>query len=551
MLKKIDGKIYIDLVNHGIKNIEKHRSVLNDLNVFPVPDGDTGTNMLMTLRHGYEATEQGAHLSLPDAARQFSASAVFGARGNSGVIVSQFFKGMAEAFQDATEADPFLLAEALRAGCRGAYAAVADPVEGTMLTVLKDASAAVTQALPLDSVEEVVSVFLGAARVSLRNTPELLPVLKKANVVDSGGSGIVYFFEGVEKYLRGEEIDLDREESVTVGVTAPALDLSLFHKDTAFLFGYCIEGLLQLRMSGTEFSHAAFKEGLSTLGESLVTSLEGDKLKLHVHSKAPGGIFNYCQGFGEFLTVHVENMTVQNTLQEKLERERQKFLYTDTPGSAEFAVVAVATSSVMQKKFFDMGADVVIASDIAPSSKDFMDAFHHTGAKQILVFPNSPNSILSSMQAGSLYKGARVTVLNSRSISECYAALSVMDFDGSMDDAAAQANDTIANIRQVTLYRAANDVRYGTRTIAKNDFFALRDKSILAVDRSLERVALQTAEQLQAEDEAAVITLFYGRNVPCEYAEHLAESIAEADGFAEVATVSTMDTVYDITMTFE
>ncbi|MBQ9806804.1 MAG: DAK2 domain-containing protein [Clostridia bacterium] len=551
MLKKIDGKIYIDLLNHGIRNIEKHRSILNDLNVFPVPDGDTGTNMLMTLRQGYEAVAKNIPILLPDAAQRFSSSAVFGARGNSGVIVSQFFKGISEAFDNEAEADPFLFAAALNNGCKRAYAAVADPVEGTMLTVIKDASAAVTRALPLQSIEELVNIFLGAARISLENTPELLPVLKKANVVDSGGSGIVYFFEGVEKYLRGEEIEIEEKRESDRDSLAMTVDLSRFNKDTAFDYGYCVEGLIQLGCAVEAFSHAKFKKGLSELGNSIVSSLEGDKVKIHIHSKCPGNIINYCQTFGEFLTVKIENMTVQNAVQEQQEREQNKFLYSDEPSGASFAVIAVAGSPTMQRKFFELGADVAITSEIAPSSQDFMDAFQYTHAKKILVFPNSSNSIMTAMQASKLYEDAAVTVLNSYSIAECYAALSVMDFDADIEDAAAQANAVISNIRQVVFYRAPHEIKYGGKTIAKNDYFSLQGKKILVVGKKLEAVVLRTVEYMQKKQETAVITVFYGRRIPAEYAEDLAELIGGVDRDVEVATVSTMDRSYELAIIFE
>lgn len=551
MITKIDGKIYADLVSHGIKNLEKHRDVLNRLNVFPVPDGDTGTNMLMTLRCGQNEMASSSYDSLPDTAMQFSSAAVFGARGNSGVIVSQFFKGVSEVFKDSDEAGPALLSIALESGTREAYASVVNPVEGTMLTVLKDASAAVMLALPLQSIDEVIDVYLDAARRSLANTPELLPILKKANVVDSGGSGVVYFFEGVQKYLRGEEIATDAEISEQKGSELPFINPSMFNKQTEFRYGYCVEGLLQLTDTAEPFSYSEFNAELSKLGSSLVSSVETDKVKIHIHSKFPGNIINFCQRFGELLTIKIENMTVQNTNRELREKEHRKFLCSPEESTSEFAVVAVASTELMQQMFIDMGADVVILSEIAPSSQDFMDAFGYISAKKILVFPNGSNSILTSMQAGSLYKNAKVSVVNSRSVAECYAALAVLDFGGTIDEAITLVNDTIANVRQVFLYHAENDIKYGSRTILQNDFFALQGKKILAVDTTLEEVALRAVEKKLRERDASVITVFYGQSLDEDSASHLADEIGKIAEDAEVATVSTMDTVYDVTIIFE
>ena len=551
MIKKIDGKIYVDLVSHGIKNIEKHCEELNRLNVFPVPDGDTGTNILMTLKCGYHEISLNSYDSLPDTALPFSSAAVFGARGNSGVIISQFFKGMSDTFKDADEADPALLANALNNGATEAYAAVLNPVEGTMLTVLNDAAKEVMLSLPLDSINDVIDVYLNAARKSLKNTPELLPILKKANVVDSGGSGVVCFFEGVQKYLRGEEIMFDDDESKPTKADVPHINPSLFNKHTVFNYGYCIEGLLQLSANAEEFVYSEFNNKLSELGSSLVSSVENDKVKIHIHSKAPGNIINFCQRFGELLTVKIENMTVQNVEQQLNEKQQRKILCATETSGSEFAIVAVASTAEIQQMFIDMGADVVILSEICPSSQDFMDAFKCVSSNRILVFPNGSNSILTSMQAGSLYKKAMVSVVNSRSTAECYASLAVLDFNGTLDEAITLVNDTIANVRQVFLYHTTSDIKYGSKIIRQNDFFALEGKKVLAVDTTLESVALRVVEKKMQEEEASVITVFYGQSVSDEHVSHLIEEIKKASGDAEIATVSTNDTIYDITIIFE
>ncbi len=555
MLNKIDGPTFAELLGGGVANLEKHRNALNDLNVFPVPDGDTGTNMVMTLRRGYEAI-QNKNGDIGELAARFASAAVFGARGNSGVIVSQFFKGVGEALAEAKQADCDLLDEALRRGYERAYSAVAQPVEGTILTVLREASQAVSSARPHNSVEQLVDVYLDEARRSLERTPELLPVLKKANVVDSGGSGIVHFFEGVRKRLSGEEIELEAQSEAS---GEAYVDLSLFNKDTSFEYGYCVEGLIQLRCKAEDFDINAFRDKLSAHGSSMVVSLEGDKVKLHIHAKKLGTVMDCCQSFGELLTVKIENMTVQNAqrnaqLQEE-QPEEQKFLYSPDRAPSQFAIVAVAANGEMQRRFFDMGADVVIMSDIAPSSEDFMEAFRLTAASNVLVFPNSSNSILSSMQAASLYKNlnrkSKVAVLNSRSMAECYAALSIIDLDGALAEAAERANDAISDMYEFSVYHAKKDIKYGSRHISKNDYFALTDKKILAVGGTLDEAAVCAVRKTLDERECAVITLFYGKNVPDEYAEDLAERLGELDEDIEIATVSTLETICDITITFE
>ena len=546
MILTLDGLCYIELVHSGIQNVEKYRTTLNDLNVFPVPDGDTGTNMVMTLRYGMDAVK-GKTGALSELSAQFASYAVFGARGNSGVITSQFFKGLAEGFKGVDVADCEAFTVALESGCKYAYASVSRPVEGTMLTVIKDATRAVREALPLESIDALVDVFLKEARCSLARTPQLLPILKKANVVDSGGSGIVYFFEGVKKHLAGEAIE---EAEETEGVEE-SIDLSLFNKDTPFPYGYCVEGLLQLRTSPDKFDKDAFLAKLSACGDSIVTSLEGDKVKLHIHTKVLGHLIGLCQGYGEFLSVKIENMTVQNMQKAAKQEKEQKYLYNPDRDEGRFAVVAVASTPVLQQCFFDMGADVVILSDIAPSSQDFLDAFALVSEKEILVFPNSANSILSAMQAGSLYKKSRVTVLNCRSMTECYATLPVLDFDGDAQDAVGTANDNLNGIYQLSIYHAVKEVKFGSTTINKNDFFSLVGNNILSVKDTLEAVTLSSIEVAAKKDDFSVLTLFYGKYISPEYIALLAEKI-NAEGYDfELATVSTGESAYDITLAFE
>ncbi|MBQ3063714.1 MAG: DAK2 domain-containing protein [Clostridia bacterium] len=549
MLKQLNGAALLDLLKGGIDNIEKHRSYLNELNVFPVPDGDTGTNMLMTLRYGMNGVKD-AEASAGVLAKQFATAAVFGARGNSGVILSQFFKGIAEVLDTESEPDTALFTRALSTGYRLAYGAVAKPVEGTILTVMRDAASVTEAAEPFADFDALVAVYLEEARASLARTPSLLPVLKKAGVVDSGASGLVAFFEGVQKRLRGEEIVID--EPAAAETSAPqAPDLSLVNKDTDFSLGYCTEGLIQLKTDAANFDALAFGKGLEQLGSSIVASLEGDKLKLHIHTRRPGRVLEYCQQIGEMLTVKIENMTLQHLGREKSTKKAEKFLVAEGAGATTFAVVAVATTVQMQQTFLAMGADVVILGDIAPSSGDFMEAFALTKAKDILVFPNSANSILSSMQAGGLYREGRVTVLNCRSMGECYASLSVMDFDGSADEAVSAAKSTIAGLYEIGIYHATKDATYGSKQIAKNAFFSLSDKKILQIGTSLREVTLETVKKTMADADYNVLTIFCGKDMAEEYISNLIEKIEALGLDLEVAAVYTEDTLYSLSLLFE
>ena len=532
------------MIRYGLNNLEAHRAAVNDLNVFPVPDGDTGTNMALTVQNGYKAIEHSTEEDLSRVALSFAGAAVFGARGNSGVILSQFFRGLAAGFEGHAEADAVVLSAALDSGCAYAYKAVSRPVEGTILTVLGDIAAEVRDHVAtLRSVEETVELMTAAARVSLERTPDLLEILRKAGVVDSGGAGMVYFFEGIGKYLRGEEITAASEP---VGGDTPFVDYTLFNRNSDFSYGYCTELLLQLTVAEAEFSQDGFSEALRGLGESIVTSFEGDKVKVHIHTPTPERVMAYCHAFGEFLTLKIENMSVQHT------GLTTKFLVSPPDGDAALAVVAVAPNPLLQRMLADMGADVVILSEEAPSSNDFLEAFDKVEAEKILVFPNSSNSILSAMQAGSMYKGARVTVLNCRSVAQCYASLPIIDFaDGDIHATVTAIHDTIGHLKEISIAHAVKTVHYGDKTITQNDYFAITGDEVLTIGASFADVARRTLETVLSEEDRDVITLFYGKNRTEEEAVALAEAAEILSGGAEVSVISALDPIYDLVITLE
>ncbi len=532
------------MLRYGLSHLEAHRAAVNDLNVFPVPDGDTGTNMVMTLKNGFRAIEHGEG-DLAALSQRFAGSAVFGARGNSGVILSQFFRGLSESFAGHGEADVTVLADAMDRGCACAYRAVVKPVEGTVLTVLREVSSALRENLPtLHGIDEAMTLMTAVAKESLERTPELLPILKKAGVVDSGGAGFVYFLEGVRRYLSGEPLTAPVGQTAEGSADLP--DYSLFDRYSDFSLGYCTELLLQLTAGAGEFDYNEFLTHLGTLGESLVASLEGDKVKLHIHTPAPESVLSYCHRFGEFLTLKVENMSVQHT------GRTERILCTPAEGNAVLAVVAVAPNQKLRRMLSEMGADAVILSEEAPSSQDFLEAFGRVSAENILVFPNSSNSVLSAMQAGSMYQGAKVTVLNCRSVAQCYASLPIIDFsDHNVHATVTAVQDTIGHLREVSVARAVKSARYGDVTITQNHYFALAGDEVLTVGECFTEVALRTLETVLSEGDWDVVTLFYGKSRTEEEIAALAETVSGLLGGAETGVISTLDPVYDLVITLE
>lgn len=541
MAKKLDGICFKNMVDYAVRNLNQHVKAVNQLNVFPVPDGDTGTNMVTTIHKGLLAVGESI-VDLPSVSRRFARSVVFEARGNSGVIVSQFLKGVSERFYDVDVADGALFIEALEKGVEYAYASVATPVEGTMLTVIKDATAAVKEEFSYDqSVGDIIDSFVAHAKVSLENTPELLSVLKESGVVDSGGAGIVYLFEGMKKYLDGESLeDFDGEDAAVVGV-----DYDAFNSTSRFEYGYCTELLLQLLDEKEAFDYALFKARISKLGDSLVISVECDKVRIHIHTHFPEKVFALCHKYGEFLSSKIENMTVQHTELSK------RIACSDVRNDGAFSVVAVAGDPRVQALFLEMGADVVICAEENVSTKDYLDAFGKCETEHIFVFPNSSDAILSAMQAKKLHKDAKVTVLNSRTVAECYAALPSMDFDETDIE---QVTDTVTEVMNhlyvASVAKRNNPIRYRDRDITHNEFYSFSGKELIAIHPTLKETVVQTIRQVVKQQEKEIVTLFYPSHMEAEVDAILAAT-KDCGVFAEFFTVAVESLPCLITISFE
>lgn len=541
MIYTISGQRFREMIDYGVRNLNLHRQIVNQLNVFPVPDGDTGTNMVTTIANGLNGTNASVP-SLSEVARGFADAVVFGARGNSGVIVSQFLKGISETFFGREYADAQLFAAALENGVKCAYKAVATPVEGTMLTVVKEATAAVCASVEKgQSINAVVDLFAERSKQSLEKTPQLLPALSEAGVVDSGGAGIVYLFEGMQKYLAGESL-----QQLELEVAAKQPDYSAFDKDSVFDYGYCTEFLLQLQSSKLTFDYNGFKAELAALGSSIVTSNEKDKVRVHIHTELPERVLELAHRYGEFLSLKIENMTVQHT-----EAVGNIALAADK-GDNAFSVVAVASDRSVQRLFVNMGADAVIYCEESASIKDYIDAFEKLSGENIIVFPNSNDSVLTAIQAKNIYTKASVTVINSKSVAECYCALPILDFSEEDIGAVTQViNEAINSLYIVSIAHRNKPVIYGDRCIDENAFYAYRGKEILSLKHTLVETALDVVRQTLKKHDKDVLTLFYGSNIGAEQIDEITRGIAEADSCLEVFTVPMEKLPCDLTVSFE
>ena len=403
----------------------------------------------------------------------------------------------------------------------------------------------------IETIDEIFESLLKKAKSSLEKTPELLPILKSAGVVDSGGAGLVYIFEGIQKYLNGEKLEL----RVSSGDTPQAslIDYSLYNEESVFDFGYCTELLLQILKGKKRFSYQSFVEKLSDLGDSIVTSFNDGKVKIHIHTKEPEEVFALCHKYGEFLTVKVENMSVQHNELQENKPHTGISVYQDAP-KGSFSVLCVAHDSSMKDCFINMGADIVILGDrlCPPSASDFVEAFEKATTKTIFVFSNGKNTYLSAVQASKLYSKARIIVINSKSDTECYSCLPMIDFSENDHDAVEEAiNEIISNIQTVTVSVSVKESVFDGQEIKTGELFAFTGEKLLSVGNQHTEVACEAIKKVMDEGERDVITLFVSSSVPSTVLDKISEFITESYLYTELVTVETNDEFYDIVISFE
>lgn len=549
MFEQLDGKLYKQLISYGIRNLKIHEEIVNDLNVFPVPDGDTGTNMTMTLTNGFNAIRD-AEGELSELAKRFAYEVAFGARGNSGVISSQFFKGFSETFTNTRVADVEMFISALNRGVSEAYKSVSRPTEGTILTVVREATEHVNvlnQKEKLPSVLAVIDAFLDRARVSLENTPELLPVLKNAGVVDSGGAGILYFFKGMKKYMMNENLE-EMEDITTSAKGCEDIDYSIFNKNSKFEYGYCTELLIQLLEGKLEFDYEQFKMQVEKLGDSVATVFADDKVKVHVHTEHLDEVLKYCHQFGEFLALKIENMSVQH-------EGTKKEISTETEEEHRFfAVVATASDSLLEKNFKEMGVTITIpgGQSCNPSVQEFVSAFERANADHIIVFPNNKNVILTANQAKKLYDKSNIIVINSKSMAECYSALGLIDFDSKdVESVVETIEESIRNIEIVSVTKAVRNAKYDNLKITVEDFVAIDDNEILGLGKSVTEVVFPIIDDCLTKQNKDVVTLFAGKGMSEEEIAQLTSYINDKYLYTDCGVVKTDNEIYYLTLAFE
>lgn len=548
--KAIDGIAYKKLLAGGLSSLNADIERINDLNVFPIPDGDTGFNMYSTLLNGYKAAESDEGYLLHKAAKLVNDGMLLGARGNSGVILSQFFAGINAEFEKHERADVVTLSKAFDLGVQYAYSAVSEPVEGTMLTVVRDgAKYAIEKAKKDDSILKFFENFVEEAERSVERTPSLLPVLKEAGVVDSGGAGIVCIFKGFIDAMYGRS---GEHKELLTSPFIKELDFSLFNENSVMQFGYCTEFLLQLTHAKTDiaaFSLEDMKKKLSSFGDSIVAVKTGTIVKVHVHTLNPGEVLSYAQGFGEFLTLKIENMTLQHNETVKAQEPAFKKNLTRKP----YRLVAVADGEGMISTYKELGADLVIEGGQGrnPSVETFIDAFDAVNGDNIFVLPNNDNVIMAAEKAASLYKKSSVRVINSRNMGEGYAALSSLDY--TCDNAEEIAKNMEKDIKSsccATVSVTIRDLNNSSAAISAGEYIGFVGKKIISSSKEKVDAAISALENLDAENKSFIVA-FYGKKVTEDEKSDFSKRVTSLFKNAEFYPMDAGQDVYDFILVLQ
>ena len=545
--RTMDGILFANMIRGGAASLSANRQLVNDLNVFPIPDGDTGDNMFMTIDSGVSALEEKNNASLGHTASTAAKGMLLGARGNSGVILSRIFAGISQGLEGVDSADVVLLDKAFESGISEAYRAVSVPVEGTILTVYKDAVHYAGSQIKTDTtLESYFDNFLEELRRSLQRTPELLDVLREAGVVDSGGAGFIYIAEGMLLALKGQMLTQEKTQK-----PAKAVDYSLFDENSVLTYGYCTEFLLRLQKAKgdpEQFDLEAFKDYLNLVGDSVVAFQEGTIVKVHVHTMKPGEVLSYCQQYGEFLTTKIENMTLQHnehTLHQQMEPPRLPH--------KTYGFVSVAAGQGIKEVFVSLGCDVVVdgGQSMNPSTEDFLSAFRKINADHILVYPNNSNIILTAQQAASLYQEAKVDIIPTKTIGEGYAAISQLDTEKKdIPTILAEQQEIISGVVTGIVSQSVRDTEQNGLTICKDDYIGFVGDTIYqtAADKNAALLALAADLHLERYDIALIIC---GASVTPKESEAVYQAFQQRYPQTETYMIDGQQPIYDYILTLE
>ncbi len=521
MLKAINGAMFVKMMQNAAKNLEVNRARIDALNVFPVPDGDTGTNMSLTLQSAIKELQACKNNNLNDLAVAVSKGALKGARGNSGVILSQVVKGLCSTVKSVNEIEIKLFTKALKAATDTAYKAVSKPKEGTILTVSRAISDAATKCKK-KYFEEYFEEIISEGHVALDNTPELLPVLKKAGVVDAGGMGLLVVYEGMLKALKGETID-GAEPVVSTPIPVKTDEVPAEHAEIFNLgrieFGYCTEFfIINLKKKTTLADIEKLKEQLMNIGDSVICIGDLEFVKVHVHTNNPGQALSKALQLGELDKVKIENMLEQNReLLKKYEAEKK-----------EMGMLAVCSGEGMAEIFKDLTVDKVIegGQTMNPSANDIADAAMRVNADNVFVFPNNKNIILAAEQAKELVTNKKIYVVPTKNVPQGFSAALAFNPDSAPDENLVNMLHAIDDVTVGQVTYAVRSTKIDKFSLKEGDIIGLDNKKILAKGKSVEDVTIKLIDTIKDKSHE-LINLYYGADVSEQDAEMLKEQIQD------------------------
>jgi len=509
----IDGNLFKVLITNGTIALRNDHQRINELNVFPVPDGDTGSNMQSTMMSGVKAINDLADESIDKVAKTLSRGLLMGARGNSGVILSQLFSGFAKTFKDLTTASPVDFMKGMLQGVKQAYGAVINPVEGTILTVAREAADTTMEYINEETtLLDAMKIYINEAYESLKRTPDLLPVLKEAGVVDSGGAGFIVIIEGIINALEGDIL----EDSKFNTVQSVSNEIRTYEGDTNF--GYCTEFIVQLN-DADKFNRDKFIKRISRFGDSIVVVNDEEICKVHIHTQTPGDVLNFGQQYGNFATLKIENMSLQHSetlLHTAGEGHDCGHDHAQFAGSehSKYGIITVVNGVGLHETFKEMGVSCIIdgGQTMNPSTEDFIQAVEGMNADHIIIIPNNGNVMLSAETAAKYIEDRSITVLPAKTIAQGYASLTMFDANQELEDNIDEMVELIEHVKTGEVTYAVRDTEVNKIKIKKGEYIGIADGDIIVSEKERTDAVTKLASSL-IDEHSEIVTVMYGKDV--------------------------------------
>ena len=544
-MEKINGVIFAQMIDIGAKNLSRNAEKINALNVFPVPDGDTGTNMNLSMTSGANEVKKNIEESIGKVGKSFSKGLLMGARGNSGVILSQLFRGLSQYIEDKNEIDAKDFANSFKNGVDIAYEAVIKPVEGTILTVAREsAEAGVKISNSTSSIIKVMEEILKVAEITLKDTPNKLPILKEVGVVDSGGQGLVCVYQGFLASLKGEEIS--NVSDVQTNIVNMNFDNE--HSKMDFIspedikYGYCTEFTVRLDKNKKTYNEKIFKEDLNKFGDSLLVISDNEYVKIHIHSEYPGNVFNYGQSYGELIKIKAENMREQHREVLKNQNNKEK---------RKYAIIAVSMGSGLSSLFKQYGVSYVVegGQTMNPSTEDILNAIKSVHAENIYILPNNKNVKLAAKQAAKLVS-ENVFVIESKSAPQGISALLIFDEEKDPNENYENMKNAIKTVKTLEITYAVRDTKLDEVEIKKSDYIGIIDDKIVCSKNNIKET-LQYIINNSVDEDSEIITIYLGKDSIEENTLFLKDLVSKDYPDVEIEQVQSQQPVYPYIISVE